>query len=93
MSFSTSEEQLEYWIQRARAGKLPLIVANVIIDWKNDREKLKADLDSLYKHHVSTVGFEVDKTTWFYKNCKIQRRKGAKICSECPFRSFIEAGE
>ena len=82
MSSSTSEEKLEYWIKRARAGKLPLVVANVITDWKQDRERL-----------LKNKGFEVDKTSWFYKNCKTQRRKGAKICGECPFRSFIESGE
>ena len=37
--------------------------------------------------------FQVDKTSWFYKNCKRQRRNGAKICSECPFRKSIERGE
>lgn len=35
----------------------------------------------------------IDTGAWFYKNCKIQRRKGAKICNSCPFRTLIEATE
>lgn len=36
---------------------------------------------------------EIDFNSWFYKNCKIQRRKGAKICQVCPFRKYIEKQE
>ena len=28
--------------------------------------------------------------SWFYQNCKRQRKAGAKICGECPFREGIE---
>jgi ribosomal protein S27AE len=35
----------------------------------------------------------IDKESWFYKNCKIQRSKKAKICQECPFRQGIELQE
>ena len=35
----------------------------------------------------------LDFTSWFYRNCRTQRRKGAKICGECPFRAGIEAEE
>ena len=35
----------------------------------------------------------VDKESWFYKNCKRQRRNNAKICQVCPFRSGIEEQE
>ena len=35
----------------------------------------------------------IDKQSWFYKNCKRQRRDGAKICQGCPFRSYIEERE
>jgi len=35
----------------------------------------------------------VDKTSWFYKNCKRQRKNNAKICQVCPFRSGIEKQE
>jgi hypothetical protein len=35
----------------------------------------------------------IETGAWFYKNCKIQRRKGAKICNTCPFRTVIEATE
>jgi len=33
------------------------------------------------------------KQTWFYTNCKTQRRNNAKICQECPFREEIEIFE
>ena len=36
---------------------------------------------------------KIDHSTWFYKNCKTQRRRGAKICNSCPFRVLIEATE
>jgi len=32
----------------------------------------------------------VDPDSWFYKNCKKQRRNKAKICQECPFREEVE---
>lgn len=35
----------------------------------------------------------VDMTSWFYKNCKSQRKKEAKICQVCPFRKGIENQE
>lgn len=33
----------------------------------------------------------LDRTTWFWKNCRAQRKRGAKICQVCPFRPFIES--
>ena len=33
------------------------------------------------------------KQTRFYTNCKQQRRLGAKICQDCPFRVDIEEFE
>lgn len=36
---------------------------------------------------------KIDKKSWFYKNCKKQRKNGAKICQSCPFRKYIEAEE
>lgn len=35
----------------------------------------------------------LDKKSWFYKNCKQQRKNGAKICQVCPFRAWIESQE
>lgn len=46
---------------------------------------------SLMKSMVVTG--TLDMSSWFYRNCRIQRRKGAKICQECPFRKGIEAVE
>jgi len=36
---------------------------------------------------------KIDFDSWFYRNCKIQRRKKAKICQVCPFRNYIEQEE
>lgn len=33
------------------------------------------------------------KQTWFYTNCKRQRKAGAMICQVCPFRRDIEKFE
>ena len=44
-------------------------------------------------NYGDTIMFKLDKSSWFYKNCKRQRKQGAKICGECPFRKWIEAQE
>ena len=36
---------------------------------------------------------KVDKKSWFYTNCKRQRKAEAKICQCCPFRKKIEEQE
>ena len=38
---------------------------------------------------------KIDFNSWFYKNCKRQRKAKAKakICQVCPFRSYIEKQE
>lgn len=72
------------------------------MDAKDKRiEILEQDL-AAYKKRLASVAssrdqaeyklaqMEPDKNSWFYKNCKTQRRRGAKICQVCPFRSFIE---
>jgi hypothetical protein len=35
----------------------------------------------------------MDTETWFYKNCKTQRRRKSKCCDSCPFRAGIEKAE
>jgi hypothetical protein len=35
----------------------------------------------------------IDKKSVFYKNCKRNRKVGAKICQVCPFRKGIESQE
>jgi hypothetical protein len=35
----------------------------------------------------------LDFTSRWYKNCKQQRKKAAKICGDCPFRAEIEQEE
>ena len=37
--------------------------------------------------------FKIDFKSWWYRNCVTRRRQGAKICGECPFRSYIESEE
>ncbi len=32
----------DYWVARAKAGKLPLEAASIITDWKHERERLMA---------------------------------------------------
>lgn len=56
---------------------------------------LKKGLDALAELEKLKAALKrkIDHSTWFYKNCKIQRRKGAKICNSCPFRILIEATE
>ena len=46
-----------------------------------------------YGERMEKMERVVDMTSWFYKNCRTQRRRGAKICSECPFRAEIEKQE
>lgn len=35
----------------------------------------------------------LDKNSWFYKNCKKNRKNKSKICNECPFRNWIKEQE
>jgi len=37
--------------------------------------------------------FTLDRNTDFYRNCVRRRREQAKICQDCPFRSWIEEQE
>jgi DNA modification methylase len=37
--------------------------------------------------------FVLDTTSWWYKNCKRQRKRKGKICNSCPFRKYIEEME
>jgi hypothetical protein len=43
-----------------------------------------------YDHRKNFEKELIDTDTNFYKNCKRQRKAGAKICQDCPFRSKIE---
>jgi hypothetical protein len=36
---------------------------------------------------------KIDKSSWFYENCRAQRKKNAKKCRTCPFLSIIESQE
>ena len=37
--------------------------------------------------------FRSQPGTWFWKNCRANRRNNAKCCAECPFREMIEQEE
>jgi len=39
------------------------------------------------------IDVEFDKDSRFFKNCKQQRKREAKICNSCPFRIYIEQWE
>ena len=32
----------------------------------------------------------VDRSSWWWKNCVRQRRRGSKICLECPLREALD---
>jgi hypothetical protein len=50
--------------------------------------------EEFQKERAARMGFPVvDQASWFYRNCKRQRRNMAKICDVCPFRKGIEAQE
>lgn len=57
-----------------------LIIGMVLIGWMG----LRGKKDEFWK---------LDFDSWFYKNCKRQRKNKAKICQECPFRDEIEDEE
>lgn len=46
-TYDIYQERLEYWIGRAKAGKLSLEAGHIIASWKNDREKLLAEIYEL----------------------------------------------
>jgi len=35
----------------------------------------------------------IDRRSAWYRNCKQQRKREAKICQDCPFRKDIEEAE
>jgi len=39
------------------------------------------------------LDIKIDFNSQFYKNCKQQRENNVEICSECPFRAYIEQQE
>ena len=60
------------------------------IDTLKDRiEQKPEEKIDLHKELINPL----DKSTWFYKNCKRQRKNEAKICNCCPFRKWIEERE
>ena len=39
------------------------------------------------------AAMNIDKKSKWYKNCKQQRKREARICQDCPFRKQIEKEE
>jgi predicted NUDIX family NTP pyrophosphohydrolase len=60
-----------------------------------DKEKFSYDVPYFWPPDSNSVREfpQIDKTSWFYKNCKRQRKRNAKICQACPFREGIEEQE
>jgi len=42
---------------------------------------------------MKNINIKDKKYSRWYKNCKRQRKVGAKICNACPFRPLIERQE
>ena len=57
------------------------------------REAYLYDTIKELKKQLDDCKPKVDMGSWFYKNCKSQRKRGAKICQCCPFREIVEAQE
>ena len=70
---------------------------NIDVERIHDKEldEIRCELDieemSFGKYIDADSLIEDIKDTWFYKNCKTQRKRGAKICDSCPFRELIES--
>ena len=45
------------------------------------------------KNKTFVVSGVVDTGSWFYRNCKVQRKRRSKCCDSCPFRAGIEENE
>lgn len=69
------------------------LIVSAVMKWERgrDNESTFQNIRSLIEK--SDKGLEVDFDSLFYKNCKRQRKKGAKICQVCPFRKGIEREE
>ena len=69
-------------------------IRTIVKDMKDKywaQEQYYLDTIKTLKEGKPKVG--VDIRSWFYKNCKSQRKRGAKICQSCPFRKMIEEQE
>ena len=69
-------------------------IRTIVKDMKDKywaQEQYYLDTIKTLKEGNPKVG--VDIRSWFYKNCKSQRKRGAKICQSCPFRKMIEEQE
>lgn len=61
-------------------------------DWVAE-EIFEKQIEEMRKSKKEIEEFKLDPKSCFYKNCKCQRKRGAKICLECPFRKYIERKE
>jgi len=55
--------------------------------YRQRAERAEAELAALKEMQ------KIHKRSWFYRNCRTQRKRGAKICQVCPFRKLIEQQE
>jgi len=61
--------------------------------WSMSLDMTAEYLGIKYPKNKITKFPKIDKTTWFYINCKRNRRVNAQICQCCPFRKGIEEQE
>jgi hypothetical protein len=58
---------------------------------QEEKETMTRVLGGEIQHMDKDLIFpKIDKSSWFYRNCKSQRKREAKICQCCPFRAGIE---
>ena len=96
VSYKTLERKTKEWLI------LNTLSLYDFLEAKDKRIKVLEEDLAAYKKRLASVAssrnlaehklelMEPDKTSWFYKNCKRQRKNEAKICQVCPFRQFIE---
>lgn len=59
----------------------------------NDNEREKMIENQALDQILELEKTKINKKSRWYKNCKRQRKCGAKICNSCPFKKEIEQQE
>lgn len=81
-------------------SELPTPLGKFLIENIGDKHKQIQTSAGTYYHYEDIIelikqltNMRLDKSSRFYKNCKTQRKRGAKICNTCPFKYKIESFE
>lgn len=76
---------------------IEIITERVIAEHRKHKDMPENQWAKIAAHKIARMLDDatprIDMESWFYKNCKRQRRDKAKICQCCPFRSSIEEQE